>query len=66
MTQVYENKRETDSATLKKDALRLHYKRPRHYAADWIRTKDKKALAGCPVEWQDLVRQHIRNFRTPQ
>lgn len=42
--------------------------RPRHYADAYIaagrdREKQKEALAGCPVEWRDLVRAHINNRR---
>ena len=42
-------------------------KRPRHYAADYMNAKGKdaqtEALKGCPVEWQGLVKQHIKNTR---
>jgi len=42
-------------------------KRPRHYAADYMNAKGKdaqtEALKGCPVEWQELVKQHIKNTR---
>lgn len=42
-------------------------KRPRHYAANYMTAKGKEAqaqaLRGCPVEWQELVRQHIKNTR---
>jgi hypothetical protein len=42
-------------------------KRPRHYAADYMNSKGKdaqaQALKGCPIEWQGLVRQHIKNTR---
>ena len=42
-------------------------KRPRHYAADYMNSKGKdaqtEALKGCPVEWQELVKQHIKNTR---
>jgi hypothetical protein len=42
-------------------------KRPRHYAADYMNAKGKdaqaQALKGCPVEWQELVKQHIKNTR---
>lgn len=38
---------------------------PRHYAADYIaagRDKDKQAQAvkGCPKQWQELVKTHIK------
>jgi hypothetical protein len=42
-------------------------KRPRHYAADYMNAKGKdaqaQALKGCPVEWQELVKQHIKNTK---
>ena len=42
-------------------------KRPRHYAANYMTAKGKEAqaqaLRGCPVEWQELVKQHIKNTR---
>ena len=42
-------------------------KRPRHYAANYMTAKGKEAqteaLKGCPVEWQELVKQHIKNTR---
>jgi hypothetical protein len=43
-------------------------KKPRHYALDYIkagekRENQKQALAGCSVEWQDLVRTHIKIMR---
>ena len=42
-------------------------KRPRHYAADYMNAKGKdaqtEALKGCPVEWQELVKQHIKNTK---
>lgn len=43
-------------------------KRPRHYALGYLsagsdKAKQKSALSGCPVEWQDLVKSHIRTFR---
>jgi len=43
-------------------------KKPRHYAADYMaagidRDKQRKALDGCPVEWQKLVRAHINNAK---
>jgi len=42
-------------------------KRPRHYAADYMNAKGKddqtEALKGCPVEWQGLVKQHIKNTK---
>lgn len=42
-------------------------KRPRHYAANYMNAKGKdaqtEALKGCPVEWQELVKQHIKNTR---
>jgi len=42
-------------------------KRPRHYAANYMNAKGKdaqtEALKGCPVEWQGLVKQHIKNTR---
>lgn len=41
-------------------------KQPRHYAADYLaagadKDKQKAALAGCPVEWRELVKLHIKN-----
>jgi hypothetical protein len=46
-------------------AVRLYQK---HYAANFIaagydKAKQKAALAGCPAEWQGLVRDHIKIFR---
>ena len=45
----------------------MQQKSPRHYAAAYLaaRTpeKQKQALAGCPVEWRELVRTHIRIIR---
>ena len=42
-------------------------KRPRHYAANYMTAKGKEAqaqaLRGCPVEWQELVKQHIKNTK---
>jgi hypothetical protein len=40
-------------------------KKPRHYAAAYIaagedREKQRKALDGCPVEWRELVKLHIK------
>lgn len=39
-------------------------KLPHHYAAAYFRAKSKdaqlQALKGCPVEWQELVKTHIR------
>ena len=48
------------------DALMHCGVRPRHYAAAYRsagndREKQRLALAGCPVEWRDLVRAHINN-----
>jgi hypothetical protein len=45
--------------------------KPRHYAAAYIaagsdKVKQKAALKGCPVEWQELVRTHIRITRERQ
>lgn len=41
---------------------------PRDYAFAYISAKSKEAqkaaLAGCPVEWQDLVRAHITIAKT--
>lgn len=39
--------------------------RPRHYLAAYLkargdRDKEREALAGCPEEWQDLVKTHIK------
>ena len=49
------------------DIRLIALKRPRHYAADYINAKGKdaqaQALKGCPVEWQELVTQHIKNTR---
>jgi hypothetical protein len=40
---------------------------PRHYAKAYLDAKgrdaQRAALKGCPVEWQDLVRLHIRIAR---
>jgi len=41
---------------------------PRQYAADFIaagsdKEKQRQALAGCPVEFRDIVRIHIENYR---
>lgn len=45
-------------------------KRPRHYAAAYLAARtpgeQKQALAGCPVEWRDLVRAHIQIIRKKQ
>ena len=42
-------------------------KMPRHYAIDFLAAKgrdaEKQALAGCPVEWQELVKTHIKLIR---
>jgi hypothetical protein len=42
-------------------------KSPRRYAEDYLSAKTpeqkKKAVAGCPVEWQGLVRAHVRSAR---
>lgn len=40
-------------------------KQPRHYASAYILAKgdkeaEREALKGCPKEWQELVRTHIR------
>lgn len=40
-------------------------KMPRHYvsayfAAKGDRDKEREALAGCPEEWKELVRTHIK------
>ena len=40
---------------------------PRHYAIAYLaaagKDAQKQALAGCQVEWQDLVRTHIKLFK---
>lgn len=45
-------------------------KSPRRYAADYIAAKSdehkKRAVYGCPAEWRDLVRTHIRNIEERQ
>lgn len=37
---------------------------PRHYAAAYLAARtpqqQKQAVAGCPVEWRELVRTHIK------
>lgn len=42
--------------------------KPRDYAFAYISAKSKDAqkaaLAGCPVEWQELVRAHITIAKT--
>jgi hypothetical protein len=42
--------------------------RPRDYAFAYLSAKSKDAqkaaLAGCPVEWQELVRAHITIAKT--
>jgi hypothetical protein len=42
----------------------FHGKLPRHYAAEFLKAKDKDsqklALQGCPQEWQELVKTHIK------
>ena len=45
--------------------------KPRVYAFKFIqagedRDKQRAALAGCPVEWRDLVRSHIKIFKQRQ
>jgi hypothetical protein len=40
-------------------------KRPRHYAMAYLAVKgdpakEKQAVAGCPVEWRELVRKHVQ------
>lgn len=41
--------------------------KPREYAIAYLKAKSKEAqkqaLAGCPVEWQELVKAHIKNMR---
>jgi hypothetical protein len=41
--------------------------KPRDYAFAYLSAKSKDAqkaaLAGCPVEWQELVKAHIKNMR---
>jgi len=44
---------------------------PRHYAFAYLaakgdEAKERKALKGCPKEWRDLVRTHIKNARAKQ
>jgi len=40
---------------------------PRHYAIAYLaaagKDAQKQALAGCPVEWQSLVRKHIEIYK---
>ena len=40
---------------------------PRHYAQAYLKAKgmdaQRAALKGCPQQWQDLVRLHIRIAR---
>lgn len=41
---------------------------PRHYAFAYLsakgdKAKEREAVKGCPVEWQELVRKHIQNTR---
>ena len=42
-------------------------KRPRHYASAYLAARtpeaQKRAVAGCPPEWHDLVRSHVRIMR---
>jgi hypothetical protein len=42
-------------------------KQPRQYAADYLKAQSKDAqkaaLEGCPVEWRELVKQHIINAK---
>lgn len=39
-------------------------KRPRHYAFAYLAAKtpeeERQSVKGCPPEWRDLVRSHIR------
>jgi|GEM_PF-5657338 len=41
--------------------------KPRDYALAYLSAKSKDAqkaaLAGCPVEWQELVKAHIKNMK---
>ena len=41
--------------------------KPREYAIAYLKAKSKEAqkqaLAGCPVEWQELVKAHIKNMK---
>ena len=44
-------------------------KSPRHYAIAYINAGDDKqkqrlAVAGCPVEWRELVKTHISNMKS--
>jgi hypothetical protein len=44
-------------------------KSPRHYAIAYIKAgndkqKQKQAVAGCPVEWRELVKKHISNMKS--
>jgi hypothetical protein len=44
-------------------------KPPRHYAIAYInagndKQKQKLAVAGCPVEWRELVKTHISNMKS--
>jgi hypothetical protein len=45
------------------EALKL----PHHYAAAYLQASSKDAqaaaLKGCPTEWQELVKTHIKNQR---
>lgn len=40
---------------------------PRHYAFAYLAAKtpeeQRQAVKGCPVEWRDLVRSHIRTIK---
>lgn len=42
-------------------------KSPRHYAFAYLAAKtpeeQRRAVRGCPVEWQELVKSHVRIMR---
>lgn len=43
-------------------------KMPRNYAADYLsaggdKAKQKQAVAGCPPDWRELVRTHVKTFK---
>ena len=43
----------------------MHNRMPRHYAFAYLAAKgdkarEREAVAGCPVEWRELVRLHVK------
>ena len=52
------------------EAKENRVKSPRQYAADFVQSQgreaQKAALAGCPEEWQELVKLHIKIYRMRQ